>query len=957
MKRIILFGLLLCSFLGYGQVPRYAPKNPAIQHQSPIVWLDSEGLGRHVYAYFRRDFDLSVLPQEASINLFADSRYHLIINGVFVNFGPARFYPQHPEYDTYDIASYLKEGHNVIAVKVLANGMNTYQLRYSRGGFAAWGTIKSGLGAIELNTPGEWLCHKAMGYDQTAPKFSFACGAIDVYDAREDISGWYTSEIVLDNWQRPVPVEQQDWWAALSRRSIPLMTRHFVSPSKLSGVYELASTDEVVYSCRVKVPDQNRRAYQHSWPLMAYTYIYSPQDQEAVVGLWWGEFYLNGEKVEKDRELIEGYANRQNATFRLKRGWNYLFVSYGAIWGSWEFYMAMPQDIGLVLSPNKDKRSDAYMMTAGPFKREDEERLSKLSVPLYSPEDLPHRLSAGWQPQSRHQTANNPYWDMAWQPLGRKLGGYDSTTVENITIVDTTGAALVFDMDGEKLGRLFVEFEAPAGTQIDIAWEEDLKDGRVWFYKRYEVHAGSRYIAKGTGIERLETFKPHGLQFIQLNIKNNSSPVTIKRIGVIQHLYPTRQVGSFECSDPLLNAIWDAGYQTIVVCMEDVYTDPFRERGLYAGDLLPESLIGYVSTGDVKLLRRCLFLHHDMYESEFKPDVPFDKEEVGLLADYPLITLVNLKWYVDISNDWEFAGMMYDGYKHALDKMLTRRREDHLFDHRRVFIEWTQIKKDAQSLACMNALIAQCYAILADMAEGLGKLEDAGQYRQIAEETRQAVREKFWDEAKGAYCDGIDNEQLLSSYYPISSAWPSLWDVSTKEQEYRLSDFFAESLSDIGDLGRHGQATPYGGFYVLGALYKHGNAATAEAFMRKYWGNIVLAGHKTFPENFSVEDANSRCHGWSGGPTYYLSTQVLGVQLGFITPFDKEEVIIAPQAETIDWARGVVPHPKGRVVVDWEVVGDILFLNYQVPEGVRVRVAPCGRLAEKALFVNGEKQN
>jgi hypothetical protein len=184
-----------------------------------------------------------------------------------------------------------------------------------------------------------------------------------------------------------------------------------------------------------------------------------------------------------------------------------------------------------------------------------------------------------------------------------------------------------------------------------------------------------------------------------------------------------------------------------------------------------------------------------------------------------------------------------------------------------------------------------------------------------------------------------------------------LFDKSTEEQNTNINAFLTHELDSIGNVSRHNKSTPYGGFYVLGALYRLQNAATAEMYMRKYWTNMILDGDDTAWENFGKDGGQgSLSHGWSGGPTWYMSTYTLGVQLGFPEPTDLTKVTIAPQAETIEWARGVVPHPAGPVIVDWKVQGNNLFLNYEVTEGVEVIVQPKGRLATKVLWVNGVKR-
>ena len=113
-------------------------------HPAQFIWVDEITDQRQIYAYFRYDFFLDDHPVHAEINLFADSRYHLFVNGDFVNFGPARTFPENPEYDTYDLMPCLKQGDNYIVAMVLWNGMETFQLLMNKPGFVAWGRIEAG---------------------------------------------------------------------------------------------------------------------------------------------------------------------------------------------------------------------------------------------------------------------------------------------------------------------------------------------------------------------------------------------------------------------------------------------------------------------------------------------------------------------------------------------------------------------------------------------------------------------------------------------------------------------------------------------------------------------------------------------------------------------------------------------------------------------------------------------
>ncbi|MEN8202330.1 MAG: alpha-L-rhamnosidase C-terminal domain-containing protein [Bacteroidota bacterium] len=68
--------------------------------------------------HFRRPFKLDSVPEKLLIDISGDSRYRFFANGKPVCFGPASSDPMHWNYETVDIAPFLTEGKNVLAVQV-----------------------------------------------------------------------------------------------------------------------------------------------------------------------------------------------------------------------------------------------------------------------------------------------------------------------------------------------------------------------------------------------------------------------------------------------------------------------------------------------------------------------------------------------------------------------------------------------------------------------------------------------------------------------------------------------------------------------------------------------------------------------------------------------------------------------------------------------------------------------
>ena len=81
----------------------------------PAVWIgchaEKSGADLRV-AYFRKSAQLNTVPDAHLIRVSADNRYKLFVNGVLVSLGPARSDLSNWNYETVDIAPYLRQGKN-----------------------------------------------------------------------------------------------------------------------------------------------------------------------------------------------------------------------------------------------------------------------------------------------------------------------------------------------------------------------------------------------------------------------------------------------------------------------------------------------------------------------------------------------------------------------------------------------------------------------------------------------------------------------------------------------------------------------------------------------------------------------------------------------------------------------------------------------------------------------------
>ncbi len=185
--------------------------------QESMIWARSAPPGQQAYVAFRKSFSLSQLPKEATLHIFADTRYILWVNGQYVLRGPCRFDPKRPEYDSVDLRTFLRAGPNVLAILVhhYAGGSNSKVMEHVPGL-----TVQlEVLGESLIHTDSTWRCCSRTRYLPSPP----AWGSIpDVIDARQESGDWTKQEFDDSSWDSSVRVDGSKW-GTLCPRSLPLL--------------------------------------------------------------------------------------------------------------------------------------------------------------------------------------------------------------------------------------------------------------------------------------------------------------------------------------------------------------------------------------------------------------------------------------------------------------------------------------------------------------------------------------------------------------------------------------------------------------------------------------------------------------------------------------------------------------------------------------------------------------
>ena len=172
------------------------------------AWIEVPGSDRNGYGvyYFRKDIELAKVPAQFKINVSADQRYKLYVNGQLASLGPARNDSKHWNYESLDIAQYLQIGKNVIAAQVWTEG----QFKPVPNATLTPGFILLGEGeASVLNTDASWKCIQDISYNPLRQRVSgyYALGAGEGIDMSKHISDWLDPTNNLEGWVTANPYE------------------------------------------------------------------------------------------------------------------------------------------------------------------------------------------------------------------------------------------------------------------------------------------------------------------------------------------------------------------------------------------------------------------------------------------------------------------------------------------------------------------------------------------------------------------------------------------------------------------------------------------------------------------------------------------------------------------------------------------------------------------------------
>lgn len=526
------------------------------------------------------------------------------------------------------------------------------------------------------------------------------------------------------------------------------------------------------------------------------------------------------------------------------------------------------------------------------------------------------------------------------------------------------------DMGHIVSGLVTFEIEAPAGTELDLAYlEEPLIDPT----SNIDMHAATRYIARGTN-DYFQVFGSNGFRYAYLLVHGLKGPFTLRSFTVQEQVYPWKEGANFTCDDEELNRIFKAGVRTVQLCSHDSFIDcPTREQRAWVGDGVVHQMVHLATNRDWRLAWHYLTLGNSPRSDGMLP-----MSVVGEIEARGSFTIPDwaLHWVHGVYNRYRFGGERdviqalmptigrvlhwYVPYQTA-SGVLKNVPEWNLVDWSSVLV------KDTSSL--LTGLWARGLREFAEMA---GWLEECGSQRWaegLYEQTRKGF-EIFWDETRSSYVDHIVDGERQPEMSQLAGAVAIVSGLAPENRWKRIIETITDPARLVvrswigGEQGEYSQektqkqlhgiyeidwdagreiviAEPFMSYVVHDAVALAGKADRLPNLYPR-WSTFLVDGYNTIGECWGW---GTHAHGWSCTPTRDMIFYTLGV-----TPAEPgyTRARIAPRLGRLAWVKGSVPTPYGLISV--EASADQVLIDSPVPvivdiSGQPARDLPKGRHA------------
>lgn len=501
-------------------------------------------------------------------------------------------------------------------------------------------------------------------------------------------------------------------------------------------------------------------------------------------------------------------------------------------------------------------------------------------------------------------------------------------TITPVSIVEVTPGVFIVDMGRNIAGWAQLTVSGTAGTEVTLRYSERLgAEGNIDQHPLNTLIISGefqtdRYILKGEGTEVWESrFTYHGFRYVQVTGFPGTPTVDTVRGRVVQTAFTT--VGTFECSNPLLQSIQQCTVQAYASNFHGIPTDcPHREKN------------GWTADAHLAVETGLLNFHAATAYAKWLDDIADVQRPSGAIPGI----VPTSGWGWEMGPAWDAAYLLipwalyqYTGDRAVLARHSAgmRRYVDFLATTATDYLvswglgDWCppqQAGSDPRTPATLTstAYYFLCAHRLAEMAAILGIGEDAPYYADLSSSIRQAFNARFFDPVLRRYI--VDTQAAVSLALDFGLV-----------DESHIPTVVTQLLETVRRADDHVDCGFLGAKSLLRALSDHGHAdlayrvATQTTFPG--WGHMVAQGATTLWETW--DGSSSLNHVAFGDISAWMYRTLAGIRP--LQPGFKEIIIVPQPVGGLTWVRAEHDSPFGVIRSAWSIADEQFQLDVTIP--------------------------
>lgn len=517
------------------------------------------------------------------------------------------------------------------------------------------------------------------------------------------------------------------------------------------------------------------------------------------------------------------------------------------------------------------------------------------------------------------------------------------------------------DMGQNMVGWIQIKASGKKGDVITLRHAEILdKEGNMYYTNLRSADATASYTLNG---DEGEVFEPHftfmGFRYVMVSgYPGTLTEDNIKGMVIHSDMTPT---GTFTCSDPLINQLQHNILWGLKGNFLDVPTDcPQRDERL-----------GWTGDAQVFAPTACFNVDAAGFYRKWLKDMALDQGEDGAIADVIPNILgkggrtgwadagVVIPWVVYLNyGDVKVLENQYESMKKWIGFMEMSAGDDYIWKENWHYGDWLSFddsKSNYMGAYTTTDLIATAYysyssSIVAKVAAVLGNDEDLKYYKALSEKVKKAYNEEF-----------VTPNGRLVAHTQTAYTLALAFDLLDEEQAQKAGAHLAGDVESFGHITTGFLGTP---LISLTLTDIDRNDLAYQLLNRKEypsWLYPVTMGATTIWERWdgqkpdsTFQDAgmNSFNHYAYGAIGKWLYQVVAGIGIDENSPGYKNVIIKPRPGGGLTSAKATHESLYGTIVSGWEIEGEIMTMDVEIPVNTSATITIPGGPAE--ILINGE---